>query len=34
MKLRSTGAFTAATGKITAKAISSTRHAVTITYST
>jgi hypothetical protein len=29
-----TGAFTRATGTITAKAISSTKHAVTITYST
>jgi hypothetical protein len=29
-----TGAFTGATGTITAKTISSTRHAVTITYST
>jgi hypothetical protein len=29
-----TGVFTAATGKITAKTISSTRHAVTITYGT
>ncbi len=29
-----TGAFSAATGKITAKTISSSRHAVTITYST